>query len=65
MDSIDVGDNNVVGWDTQISKIYGSNMECAIVAGVEAGDNTMGKLQRVFQHIARWNHRHGKYTPRT
>ena len=52
----------ILQWDTQISKIYGSRMECAIAIGVEAGDNTVGKLQRIFQRIARWNHRHGKYT---
>ena len=34
--------------DTQISKIYGSSMECAIATGVEAGDNTVEKLQRIF-----------------
>ena len=43
-----LGIAHVVGWDTQISKIYGSSMECAIAAGVEAGDNTMGKLHRMF-----------------
>ena len=51
LDSIDEPEyvySNVVGWDTQISKIYGSSMECAIAIGVEVGDNTVGKLQRIF-----------------
>ena len=34
--------------NTQISEIYGSSMECAIAAGVETGDNIVGKLQRIF-----------------
>ena len=40
-------------------------MECAIATRVEAGGNIVGKLQRIFQRIARWNHRHGKCTPGT
>ena len=27
-------------------------MECAIAMGVEAGDNTVGKRQRILKHIA-------------
>ena len=26
-------------------------MECAIATGVEAGDNTVGKLQRIFNAL--------------
>ena len=36
------------GWDTQISEIYASSMECAVAAGVEADDDAVGKLQRMF-----------------
>ena len=38
----------LVGWDAQISEIYGTYGECEVGTRLEVGNDVVGKIQGIF-----------------
>ena len=57
-----IGNCDVAGWVVQINEIYGNSMVCQVAKWLEAGNNSMGDVQKVSSCIRAWNRGGGERT---